>query len=226
MPIRISMSGMDRSQLRDRIVEVMKREDATLVDVTKAHGIASGLRRGRLVVEGDVGDYFGILNSGADLTVKGSAGRFPADNMTAGIVRVLGDAGDGVGDYSYGGTAFVQGSAGDFVGTMNKGGSIVIGGNVGHDAGTYMTAGEIVILGSAGPSLGNYLINGAIYILGEDEGLGENAKLEKMGNADFEKLTNLMALVGAKADPRAFRKIVPLSSKPFYKEKAKKEVRA
>ncbi|MDD1768948.1 MAG: hypothetical protein LUQ55_03080 [Methanomassiliicoccales archaeon] len=193
--------------------------EVRLSNASHLKGLCGGLRKGTVFVEGDVGDYFGILNDGASLVVNGSAGRFVGDNMTAGKIVVRGSVGEGAADYCYGGTVVVGKSAGDFLGTMNKGATIVISGDVGDHAGTYMTAGEIIILGDAGEALGDYIIRGSIYILGSYGSLGSNTKLEKMRSDDIDKLNTVLGKLGIQANARSFEKVAPASSKPFYHER-------
>ncbi|MCU0860963.1 MAG: hypothetical protein MUE65_01425 [Methanomassiliicoccales archaeon] len=223
----LSTLGKDRRYQRKKMLDALaSRGECTLTDAQTVNSLAGGLRKGKVIVDGDVADYFGILNAGAELIVNGSAGRFAGDCMTSGVITISGDAGEGLGDYCYGGTCHVKGSVGNFIGTMNKGGTIVVEGDAGHDAGTYMTSGEIVILGSAGPNLGNYIISGSIYVLGGFEDLGENATEERMVTSDFDRLSAVLNGLGVEAEIKSFRKIVPLSAKPFYKEKPKRaEVR-
>jgi len=186
------------------------------------HGLCGGLKAGDITIEGDSGDYLAVLNDGATIRVKGNAGRYLADNMTRGTVLVEESCGYGVGAYCYGGTIVVRGNAGDFCAVMNKGATIIIGGDVGDEVATYMLAGDLVIVGNAGRNLGNYLIRGNIYVGGEWASLGHNTLLEEMTPADIAKLHGYLDQYGIKGDPLAFRKIVRLSEKPFYKAKPAK----
>jgi glutamate synthase domain-containing protein 3 len=111
----------------------------------------------------------------------------------------------------------VKGSAGDFTATMNKGATVIIGQDVGDEVGTYMLAGDLVIVGNAGHNLGNYLIRGNIYVGGQWTSLGHNIKEEPLTEADVDKLQSYLSEYAIEADPRAFRKLAPLSEKPFYK---------
>jgi glutamate synthase domain-containing protein 3 len=80
-----------------------------------------------------------------------------------------------------------------------------------------MLAGDLVIVGNAGHNLGNYLIRGNIYVGSQWASLGHNIKEEPLTEADVDKLQGYLAKYAIKADPRAFRKLAPLSEKPFYK---------
>jgi len=181
------------------------------------HGLAAGLKAGRVTIEGDSGDYLGALNDGATICVTGDAGRYLADNMTRGLVIVEGNAGDAAAPYCYGGTVVIHGDAGDFTAVMNKGATIIVAGSVGDEVATYMLAGDLVITGDAGRSLGNYLIRGNIYVGGRWQSLGHNTRLEEMTDEDRARLQDWFALYHIQADPTAFRRIGRLSEKPFYK---------
>jgi glutamate synthase domain-containing protein 3 len=194
-------------------------EEVKVSNASHLKGLCGGLKKGTVVVEGDVGDYFGILNDGASLTVDGSAGRFIGDNMTAGKIVVRGDVGDGAADYCYGGMVVIGKSAGDFLGTMNKGATVVVSGDVGDHVGTYMTAGDIIVLGDAGEALGDYIIRGSIYIRGSYKSLGRNTKLEKIRSDDIDRLNTVLGKLSIQANARSFQKVAPASSKPFYQEK-------
>jgi glutamate synthase domain-containing protein 3 len=180
------------------------------------HGLAAGLTHGEIIIEGDAGDYLGVLNAGATIRVAGNAGLYLADNMTAGTVIVAGNAGYGAGQYCYGGTVVVRGSAGDFTATMNKGAAILIGGDVGDEAATYMLKGDLVVVGNAGRNFANYLIRGNVFIAGKWESLGHNTRVEPPGAEDLARLAEYFAAYEIQAEPAAFKKIIAASEKPFY----------
>jgi len=189
---------------------------AVVKNAAHLHGLCGGLKSGEITIQGDSGDYLGVVNSGALIKVTGNAGKYVADNMTAGTVIVEGDADFGAAQYCYGGTAVIKGSAGDFTATMNKGATIIIGGDVGAEAATYMVGGDVVVVGNAGENLGNYLIRGSIYLGGEWASLGHNCAVGEVEGGDIEKLEGWLEEFGLTADTKAFRKITPLSDKPFY----------
>ena len=203
------------TQLKEMIAADGK--EVTVKNATHLHGLCGGLKSGEITIEGNSGDYLGVLNDGALIRVMGNAGKYMADNMTRGAVLVDGDTDYGAGQYCYGGTVVVKGSAGDFTATMNKGATVIIGQDVGDEVGTYMLAGDLVIVGNAGYNLGNYLIRGNIYVGGQWASLGHNVKEEALTEADVDKLQGYIAKYAIEADPRAFRKLAPLSEKPFYK---------
>ncbi len=158
-----------------------------------------------------------VLNNGATIRVGKDAGKYLADNMTAGKVIVDGSTEYGAGQYCYGGTLVIHGNTGDFTATMNKGAVIIVEGNVGDEVGTYMLKGDLVIVGNAGENLANYLIRGNVYIGGEWQSLGHNTRVEPVTPEDIQKLRTYFETYGIKAHPEGFKKIVAASMKPFYK---------
>lgn len=220
MVISIDGTELNMRECNERIRELIGKNDRIeIFNASHIDGLCAGLRSGKILVHGDVGDYFGILNAGAELVVTGSSGRFIGDGMTAGRVEVGADVGDGAAVYCYGGIVRIRGSAGNFLGTMNKGATIIVEGDIGNNAGTYMVGGDIVVLGDAGEALGDYMIRGVIYIAGSYRDLGNNAKLEKLRYSDLDKLSTLLAAEGLNLNPRAFQKIIPATLRPFYSEK-------
>ncbi len=180
------------------------------------HGLGAGLKHGELVVQGNAGDYLGVLNAGATIKVARNAGRYVADNMTAGAVIVEGSTEYGAAQYCYGGTVVVRGDAGDFTATMNKGATVIVCGDVGDEVGTYMLKGDLVIVGNAGKNLANYLIRGSVYIGGKWQSLGANTRVEPLADEDLAKLRAYFETYKIKAEATVFKKIVAASEKPFY----------
>lgn len=187
-----------------------------LSNVGHLHGLAAGLKHGEVVIEGDAGDYLGVLNDGATIRVTRDSGKYLADNMTSGTVIVAGNAGFGAAQYCYGGTVVIHGDAGDFTGTMNKGAIILVNGNAGNEVGTYMLKGDLVVVGNAGENFANYLIRGSVYLGGECRSLGHNTRVVPMSAEDIARLRGYFEQYGIQADPAGFKKIVAASEKPFY----------
>lgn len=219
MSLVVDANERDLRSVSAELKESLAKGAVTVRGASHIHGLAAGFKSGEIIINGESGDYLGVLNDGATIRVKGNAGRYLGDNMTSGTVVVEGDAGYGVGQYCYGGTIVVNGNAGAFSAVMNKGATIIIKGNVGDEVATYMLAGDLVITGCAGKNLGNYLIRGNIFIGGDWESLGHNTLVEDMTQDDLAKLRGYLNAYGIEADPTTFRKIVPFSEKPFYKTK-------
>lgn len=216
---------MDIATINQELRNLAQEEEISIRNASHISGLGAGMRKGHIRVDGNAGDYLALLNSGATFDIEGDCGRFLGDGMTSGNLIVNGNAGEGAGEYCYGGNIRILGNAGNFMGTMNKGASILVTGDVGDDVATYMLAGEIIILGDAGKDLGNFLIGGTIYILGKVKSFGNNTKLDKLRSDDVDRLARVIKQVGITEAPRQFSKIVPKSSKPFYKkQKDEKEV--
>jgi len=160
MSLVVDASGRNLRSVSTKLKEAIVKEPVVIQGAAHLHGLVAGLKDGEVTIQGDSGDYLGVLNNGTTIRVTGNAGRYLADNMTRGTIIVEKDAGYGVGQYCYGGTIVVQGNAGDFTAVMNKGASIIVEGNVGAEVATYMLAGDLIIVGDAGENLGNYLIRG------------------------------------------------------------------
>lgn len=212
----VDAKGKDLRTASAQLRAMLAKNPLVVKNAAHLHGLGGGLKAGDITIEGDSGDYLGVLNDGAVIEVTGNAGKYVADNMTGGKVLVEGDAAYGAAQYCYGGTVVVKGGAGDFTATMNKGATIIIGGDVGNEVATYMVAGDVIIVGDAGSNLGNCLIRGNIYIKGEWTSLGHNCKVDRIGSEDIEKLEALLKEYGIAADAEGFQKITPLSDKPFY----------
>jgi len=215
-PSVLDAKGKDLRAASTELKSMLAKDSVIVRNSSHLHGLCGGLKSGTIVIEGEGGDYLGVVNAGAVIEMNGDAGKYVADNMTAGTVIVAGDAEYGAAQYCYGGTVVVKGNAGDFTATMNKGATILVGGCVGDEAATYMVAGDVIIVGDAGENLGNYLIRGNIYIQGDWASLGHNCAVVDMGAEDVQKLEALLKKHGLAADAKAFRKIAPLSDKPFY----------
>jgi len=214
----INAKGQDLRTVSRELKRLVEEDSVvTIKNATHLHGLCAGLKRGEITIEGDGGDYLGVLNDGATIKVRGNAGKYIADNMTRGMVLVEGDADYGAAQYCYGGTVFIRGNASDFTATMNKGAAIIIGQDVGDEVGTYMLAGDLIIIGNAGLNLGNYLIRGNIYIGGQWVSLGHNCKQERLTPEDITKLEGYFTPYDIAVKPKRFKKITPQSAKPFYK---------
>lgn len=200
------------SKIRDAVDKGLK---VTVLNAENIYGIAAGLKGGEITIKSSVGDYVGLLNSGARITIEGDAGDFAGDNSWQGEIIVKGNAGYGAGMYSYGGTLVVYGDAGDAAGQLFKGGVLIVKGSVGGLVGLYMVGGEILVVGDAGRELGDYMIRGSIYFSGECKSLGHNTKYDKLVGEDLRRLNSLLEKYGIEAKAEEFKKIVPLSKKPF-----------
>ncbi|MEM2869797.1 MAG: hypothetical protein QW379_05180 [Thermoplasmata archaeon] len=209
---------------RALLKELEATRSVQLTRLTGQHCIAIGLPAGYTVrVEGNAGDFFGALNSGASLSLNGNAGRFCGDSMISGELIVNGDCGSGAGHYMRGGTLVVKGDCRGPAGQMMRGGTLVIDGAVGRETGKYMMLGELVVVGDAGELVGENIMGGAIFVLGEPASLGLNARLSKPSPQELDRLRQLHRLykfrrVQSDEEFLDFKKIFPETARPLIGE--------
>ena len=196
--------------------KLLNGQPVAVKNASHLHGLGAGLKHGEVVINGSAGDYLGVLNSGATIKVIRNAGKYVADNMTAGTVIVEGSTEYGAAQYCYGGAVVVRGDAGDFTATMNKGATVIVCGDVGDEAGTSMLKGDLIVVGDAGKDFANYLIRGSVYLGGKWKSLGHNTQVEPLTDEDIAKLRAYFEKYEIDADPTVFKKIVAASEKPFY----------
>ncbi len=219
--IEIDANSKTPRELNGAIKKAAKEYDRIIVKNPNAmHYIAAGLTEPvEVIIDGSAGYFVGTMIHEARIHVKGNAGWFPADNMTAGEVIIDGSAGDGVGQGIYGGTIAVRKDAGSRTGEIMKNGTIIIGGNSGFMTGLFMMGGRIIILGDISDDAGESIIRGTIYVLGNIKSLGKNAKVEEIDENDEKELKELLSAYGFEPKDDGydkFKKIVPLSKRPFY----------
>ncbi len=206
----------------NRILKESAKENQQIIikNPNAMHYIAAGLTETvDVLIDGSAGYFAGTMIHGAKIHITGNAGWFPADNMTEGELIIDGSAGDGVGQGIYGGTVVVKRGVGSRTGEIMKNGTIIIGGNSGFMSGLFMMGGRIVVLGDISDDAGESIIRGVIYVKGKIKSLGKNAKVEVVNDDDEKELQKLLTAYGfhlADEDYANFKKIVPLSKRPFY----------
>lgn len=180
--------------INEAIRAQMKKGATTRIEgLTGQDNIAVGLRSdSKITILGDSGDFFGALNNGATLLLKGNSGRFLGDTMLSGKIVVNGNVNDGPGANMFGGEILIKGNAGSKVGAGMKGGSIIIDGDVEDELGLNLYNGDIIVTGNAGKKVGQSMLGGNIFINGDIGGLGENARIQKPDKKDKLKLTNYL----------------------------------
>lgn len=123
-------------------------------DLSRVKHVGSGMARGRVIIDGNVGAHLGTGMAGGEITVNGHAGDWVGPDMAGGRIVIRGDAGHMVGS-AYRGSR---------VGIM--GGEIVVFGRVGNEAGNTMRRGLIAVGGDAGDFTGVGMLAGSIIVLG------------------------------------------------------------
>jgi formylmethanofuran dehydrogenase subunit C len=131
------------------------------------------LDAGRIVVEGDAGDYAGALMHAGAMHVQGRAGALAACEMAGGELNVDGDVGDyaaatlpGSIDGMRGGRFIVRGDAGERFGDRMRRGTALVFGNVGDFLASRMVAGTIALGGAAGAHVGYAMRRGSVVFAG------------------------------------------------------------
>ncbi|MEM7467581.1 MAG: formylmethanofuran dehydrogenase subunit C [Pseudomonadota bacterium] len=122
--------------------------------------VGAGMDGGRLIVDGNVGDYLGHELISGELLVSGDAGDFAASGQRDGLIHVKGNVRDYAGGAAdaemrglKGGTLVVSGLCGDFLGYKMRRGIIIAHDVVGDYCANNMIAGTIIL----GQKCGNYL---------------------------------------------------------------------
>lgn len=155
--------GNRRRKLKE-LFDIEGNNPATLVlrDTTsRLDAIGTNMRSGRILIEGDTGNYLGHAMRGGAIEVRGDAGDWAASGMAGGTLTVTGDCGNFAGGARpgdrrgmRGGTLLIHGDAGDRLGDHMRRGQILVRGNAGAYCGSRMIAGTIAMLGTAGAGAG------------------------------------------------------------------------
>jgi glutamate synthase domain-containing protein 3 len=199
--------------------QAKKGEDMAIENPHSMHFLCAGLDLEKQIdiqVNGDVGYYAASMVNNAKIKINGRAGWYPADNMTSGEVVIMGDGGDGAGQGMYGGTLVVHGNTNSRTGQLMKNGLIIVKGNSGFMTGLYMMNGCIIVCGDLDEYAGESIIGGVIYFGGDCKSLGKNAKIEKITSEEEVMLNKILKEHEIKKEVKKFRKIVPISKRPFY----------
>lgn len=177
------------------------------------HSIAVGLDAPVAVdIHGHAGYFTAGMNKLADVTVHGNVGWSLAENIMSGSVRVKGNASECAGASGHGGLVVIEGDASSRCGISMKGCDIVVGGSVGHMSAFMAQAGNLVICGDADHGLGDSLYEALIYVRGEIHGLGADARIEDMQDADYLAVSELLSRAGFDYDPKTFRRVASARS--------------
>ncbi len=133
--------------------------------------VGAGLKSGRFLVHGDVGDYCGRGMSGGELLLRGSAGHGAGLEMQGGLLRIQGDCGDSLGGAApgrqtgmQGGLILLRGSCGARAGEYMRRGLVVIQGDCGDCCALGMHAGTLAVLGKSGRMPGRRMRRGTLFL--------------------------------------------------------------
>jgi methylamine---glutamate N-methyltransferase subunit B len=210
-PISLDASQLGVSKINRFLQHDVKERGIGLVRIERPcgmHNLAVGLdSEVEVHILGHSGYYVAGMNKRATVVVHGNVERGAAENMMSGLVRITGNASEAAGGSAHGGLLVVEGDVAGRCGISLKGGDIVVGGNAGHAAMFMAQAGRLLIRGDAGPGLGDSLYEAVIYIAGNIEGLGADARLEPMTDADRAAVDDLLSRSGLSATGLQFKRV-------------------
>ncbi|MEJ2632920.1 MAG: protein glxC [Acidihalobacter sp.] len=193
--------------------EVDGSECIEILNPAGQHSIAVGLDAPVVVdIYGHAGYFIAGMNKQAEVTVHGNVGWSVAENIMSGAVRIKGNASECAGASGHGGLLVIEGDASSRCGISMKGCDIVVGGSVGHMSAFMAQAGHLVVCGDADPGLGDSLYEAVIYVRGEIRGLGADARIEPMQEADYAKVAELLIKAGFDHDPKTFKRVASARS--------------
>ena len=132
-------------------------------DLSRGHGLATGLKQGEIRVKGNVGRRLGCGMKGGTIRVQGDAGDLAGAEMQGGLIHIRGNAGHQAGAAwpgntrgMTGGVLLIEGNAGRETGRAMRRGSVAVGGSCGDFAAAQLIAGTVMVFGTCGsfPGLG------------------------------------------------------------------------
>jgi glutamate synthase domain-containing protein 3 len=189
----------------------------------------------KIDIYGIPGNDLGAFMNGPEIEVHGNAQDGCGNTMNEGKIVVHGHAGDITGHSMRGGKIFVRDDVGYRVGIhmkeyQGKKPQLVIGGTAQDFLGEYMAGGVVVILGlnlcegecCMARFVGTGMHGGVIYARGDILTLGKGTKVMKVGKRDMRTIEGLVkeycehfGVDYEKVMSVPFRKIVPLSKRPY-----------
>jgi glutamate synthase domain-containing protein 3 len=170
---------------------------AVVADPRGRHNLAVGLSSAvRITLDGPAGYYPGGLGERADVTIGGAAGWGAGENLMSGRIHVRGDASQAVAASAHGGLVVVDGNASLRAAISLKGATLAVGGGVGAFCGFMAQAGTVLIGGDAGDGLGDSIYEAVIYVAGTIKGLGTDARVEELTEADVRVVRELVKTCG------------------------------
>ena len=188
------------------------------------HSIAAGMDHEIQVdIRGHAGYFTAGMNKHASVTIHGNVGWSVAENIMSGRVHVRGHASECAAASGHGGLVVIDGNASSRCGISMKGCDIVVAGNVGHFSAFMAQAGTLVVCGDAGQHLGDSLYEATIYVAGALHGLGADAQVEPMQDADYQQVERLLASADVDHDIREFKRVASARSLYHWNANAHQE---
>ncbi len=235
---KIDAEGMYYKELNSllRLISSNGAERIEIHNVCGQRYIGTDLETDKQIdIYGTPGNDLGAFMSGPRIVVHGNAQDGCGNTMNDGQIVVYGQAGDLTGHSMRGGKIFVRDDVGYRVGIhmkeyKRKVPNIVIGGVAGDFLAEYMAGGVIIVLGlnlSEGEGckarfVGTGMHGGVIYERGDILEAVKGTKVMKVGKRDMRMIESLVreycehfGVDFKKVMTAKFRKIVPLSKRPY-----------
>ncbi|MEM3719355.1 MAG: hypothetical protein QXD45_04980 [Candidatus Bathyarchaeia archaeon] len=211
------------------------------IDIYNVNGqryIGTGLKSNiELHLYGTTGNDLAAFMDGPTIYVHGNAQDGVGNTMNNGKVVVYGRAGDIAGYSMRGGKIFIRDDAGSRVGIhMKEYGSqkpiLIVGGTVQDFLGEYMAGGILVVLGLTlkdgethkAKFVGTGMHGGVIYVRGQLAHTGKEVEITELGKYDMamlrliiDEFCNYFNLNVDTIPLREFKKLIPLSTRPYRK---------
>jgi len=195
--VELDVAALGVRGVNARLRELTSAAVVTVRNPAGRHSLAVGLdAQISVTIDGPAGYYLGGLGKRAAITVRGPTGWGLAENLMSGSVRVCGDASQAAAASAHGGLIVVEGNASLRAGISLKGATLAVAGDAGPFCGFMAQAGTILIGGDAGDGLGDSLYEAVIYVAGTVRGLGSDARVEDLGEADVAVVRDLVNRTG------------------------------
>jgi glutamate synthase domain-containing protein 3 len=235
---KIDAEGMYYKELNS-LLRLISSNGAERIEIHNVYGqryIGTDLETDKQIdIYGTPGNDLGAFMSGPRIVVHGNAQDGCGNTMNDGQIVVHGQAGDLTGHSMRGGKIFVRDDVGYRVGIhmkeyKRKVPNIVIGGVAGDFLAEYMAGGVIIVLGlnlqegecCKARFVGTGMHGGVIYERGDILEAVKGTKVMKVGKRDRKVIESLVKEYGEhfgvdfeKVMSGKFRKIVPLSKRPY-----------
>ncbi len=167
------------------IHSIPKSHESTIVlkgDLKRVHCLGGNMKSGRLIVEGNIGNYLGAAHGAS------RAG------MSGGRIVVTGTAGNYVGFRMRRGEIFVEGNAGEFLAAHLTAGTIVVAGSVGKNLAYAMRRGTLVL--AEAPTLSTRRFSAPVPLVSVFQNLFAKQYAEVASNFRLKNLGELIASFG------------------------------
>lgn len=173
LPIRI---GERAAMVRDcfEVVDGDRTAIAFEGDLANCDYVGGGLESGRIIANGNVGDFLADRMRGGSIEVVGSANRFACSGLRGGLVTISGDCGEYAAAAApsekrgmNGGMLVVKGNCDQWLATRMRRGTVIVHGNVAAACANRMIAGTLVLCGQVTFPLAANMARGTILLLGQ-----------------------------------------------------------